>query len=397
MKSREATVSTGLAEASHWFALDGMRALAIVAVLIQHLTQWNQDRGWTFLSILHRLELGWVGVHAFFLLSGFLITDILLNCRRRLEARAGTEPSQVVRQFYLRRFLRIFPVYYAALFIVAALNFDGVRHTFFWHLLYATNIYNAVSGSSVWVVGHFWSLAVEEQFYLVWPWLILFTPRRWLGTMIAGSIAFGFGFRVIGYLAGMTQFTLYTSTLACLDSLALGALLAYSRGNDNWQPIMRRIVKFGWIVGPLFFLALTINRLIRGLGPAEFLFYNVAIALTSVSLVDWATRAPHKDHWLASKPLVWVGQLSYGVYVYHMIIIMMMRHAFTRMHISPDNVYISAPIDFALILVVAWASLRLLEQPLNELKRHFPYFPTRTLSATGASTSFSHAPQSIAV
>src|SRR5258707_12985436 len=133
-----------------------------------------------------------------FVLSGYLITGILLRCRRSIEA-GQSDVATALRRFYIRRFLRIFPPYYALLALMFMANFPGVRNTLWWHAGYASNFLFALQGSwTPWVTSHFWSLAVEEQFYVVWPFLILLVPRSRLVAVVISSTVSSPLFRLIG-------------------------------------------------------------------------------------------------------------------------------------------------------------------------------------------------------
>ncbi len=136
--------------------LDSLRAFAVLAVLFTHF--WRYDS-----------ELGELGVRLFFVLSGFLLTSILLRERDRSRELAISRP-RLLRDFYARRILRIWPIYYAALFASVLLGAQGIARTFAWHALFASNILFFLEQS--WTppeVAHLWTLAVEEQFYLVLP------------------------------------------------------------------------------------------------------------------------------------------------------------------------------------------------------------------------------------
>jgi peptidoglycan/LPS O-acetylase OafA/YrhL len=161
--------------------LDGLRAFAVFAVMLHHFLPLNRVLPEDFVT------LGSLGVRLFFVLSGFLITGILLRCRQRASD-GETKPSQQLRRFYVRRFLRIFPVYYVTLGIVALLNLPTVRESFFWHVAYLSNFLFSFLGRFEGPLSHFWSLAVEEQFYLLWPWLIVFAPRRFLHGIILMTV-----------------------------------------------------------------------------------------------------------------------------------------------------------------------------------------------------------------
>jgi peptidoglycan/LPS O-acetylase OafA/YrhL len=192
-------------------------ALSVTAVLIDHF--WPT-------CILDFVDLGHIGVRLFFVLSGYLITGILLRFRSSIEARRS-DAATALRRFYIRRFLRIFPPYYALLALMVVTKLPGVRNTLWWHTGYASNFLFALQGSwTPWVTSHFWSLAVEEQFYLVWPFLILLVPRSRLVAVVIAIIVSSPLFRLIALLAGANDVALYVATPSSLDALGLGSLLA---------------------------------------------------------------------------------------------------------------------------------------------------------------------------
>ena len=170
--------SSGISSNSgHIPALDGVRGVAAATVFIYHYGGGAHSADFAFRLVGKTIHLGWVGVSLFFVLSGFLITGILLDYMQRPKWRVT---------FYIRRALRIFPLYYFALFgaILVAwfLKTPSSRITPLWPLFFylqdIPQIVHTWALSPLFVVGHFWSLAVEEQFYLVWPFLLLFASRR---------------------------------------------------------------------------------------------------------------------------------------------------------------------------------------------------------------------------
>src|SRR5258708_7747412 len=157
--------------------LDSIRAFAILVVLIHHFLPVDKIIPTDFIT------LGLIGVRLFFVLSGFLITGILLRAR-------GEE--RALRQFYYRRVLRIFPIYYLTLIIIFVVS-PYLRSEGAWLAAYATNYITPFK--SLEPAGHFWTLAVEEQFYLLWPFLMLLAPARYLLKIIVASIVFAVLFR----------------------------------------------------------------------------------------------------------------------------------------------------------------------------------------------------------
>ena len=163
--------------------LDSLRAFAVLAVLFTHF--WRYDS-----------ELGELGVRLFFVLSGFLLTSILLRQREKA-AEFRLSRRRVLGDFYARRILRIWPIYYAALFGALLLGAEGVARTFGWHALFGSNILFFLEQS--WtppVAAHLWTLSVEEQFYLVLPLAALFLPLRALRPLFVALILAAIMFRV---------------------------------------------------------------------------------------------------------------------------------------------------------------------------------------------------------
>ena len=169
----------------HMAQLDTLRAFAVIGVLATHYMPTSRFAGYYAMG----------GVRLFFVLSGFLITSILLKSRSIMES--GKQlPRFTLFRFYVRRFLRIFPLYYFVLAVAAIADVTNVRETLLWNVTYLSNVYFFTRGHWAGPVSHFWSLAVEELFYLVWPWLILFTPRRFLMRLIICLIIIGPLFRI---------------------------------------------------------------------------------------------------------------------------------------------------------------------------------------------------------
>src|SRR5438045_1535479 len=151
------------ANREHMPALDGLRAVAVAAVLFAHFN----PKSWSHPLV----RLGHVGVILFFVLSGFLISGILLGSRDDIDDGA-VRRSACLRIFYVRRALRIFPIYYLTLFAVTLAGYQPVRERLGWLLSYTENVCAVFFGADFMYAEHFWSLCVEEQFYLVWPAII---------------------------------------------------------------------------------------------------------------------------------------------------------------------------------------------------------------------------------
>ncbi len=227
--------------------LDGLRAFAVLGVLWTH---YVPQELW-----LLGMNLGEFGVRLFFVLSGFLITSLLMDARGRI-LREEQTLFAALRQFYLRRFLRIFPLFYATLGVAFVLAIPPVRETLAWHTLYLSNIYMAESGTWPRAVAHLWSLAIEEQFYLAWPWVVFVMPLRFLPPAILSLLVIGPMFRSIGVLAGWNDVANRVLTPAAIDTLGYGCLLAYiSHGKTTDASAVRRharIMPCCWVTAHAF-------------------------------------------------------------------------------------------------------------------------------------------------
>src|SRR5579863_9160491 len=206
----------------HVRAYDGLRGIAIVLVLLRHLGEDLPARRLGGV-VDAALNAGWLGVDVFFVLSGFLITGILLDARGD-----EAQPSEgYFLRFYARRALRIFPLYYLFLAVTIFIARPPMPHGTWWYWSYTSNVLIARHGwpEGLWETGHLWSLAVEEQFYLVWPAIIAWTPRRRLPVLCVAIIVGAIAVRIALIHQG-AALGAYVLTPARADTLAVGAALA---------------------------------------------------------------------------------------------------------------------------------------------------------------------------
>ena len=204
--------------------LDSIRGIAVLLVVLHHWTEWGREFG---------NGLGNIGVQLFFVLSGFLITRILLVMRGDyLAGRASI--GEIFTSFQLNRIVRLWPVAFLTLMLVFAAGERFEQRTnMAWHALFASNILFFLRGDFISSLAHFWSLAVEQQFYLFWPFVVILAPRANLERIIFILIALAPAFRLTLYSAGLTNFAQFNVlTFANLDSLGMGALVA---GWPTWS------------------------------------------------------------------------------------------------------------------------------------------------------------------
>lgn len=186
--------------------LDALRAFAVFAVLVHHFLP-AELLTWQFAQ----LPWGFLGVRLFFVISGFLITGILLRARDEAAA-AGVLPTTVLFNFYARRCLRIFPLYYFVVLSGLALNLPPMREEWIWLVSYTLNLRISALGWYPENISHFWSLAVEEQFYLLWPFVVLFAPKPLLMRIAIGMVVIGIGYRALALANGFYGPAIYVFT-----------------------------------------------------------------------------------------------------------------------------------------------------------------------------------------
>lgn len=352
--------------------LDGLRFLAVLTVMVEH---WVHDR--------YKLYLPWgyAGVSLFFVLSGFLITGILL--RARDEAEAVGQPARVTLwRFYVRRFLRIFPLYYLAVVVAAIFLIEG-RAMLWPNLLYVSNIAQFLDGKWAGSVALFWSLAVEEQFYLVWPFAILMLPRRLIPATVVATILLAPAFRFGMALAMPDRDLIKVLPISCLDALGLGSALALLRMKEGGSRTFERVCL---LVGLPAWIALRLLVVYKLVPPAVATLEASAFCLVFTWLIARCAdgvRGP-AGVLLGWRPIVYLGTISYGLYVIHTLIYPI---AIAPIRIWPVPSVMAQPaLRFVVLLgcTIALASISwwLYERPINALKRHFPYVPGSVRAAT---------------
>jgi peptidoglycan/LPS O-acetylase OafA/YrhL len=349
--------------------LDALRTIAVAMVIATHWAP-KATRFWFN---------GGFGVKLFFVTSGFLITGILLEARNKAE-QLGVQRRAVLGNFYVRRFLRIFPLFYATLALIYLLRVQAAREFIWWLAAYLGNVVLAYRGAWVDGIAHFWSLAVEEQFYLVWPILMLFTPRKLLLPLIASAIVFAQLFRLILFLEGINGITVGVLPFACLDTLGLGALLAFLWQDRNGAAgrTALTILRIAAIAGCIGFFVLHIAS---GLGrtPAYCSWImTVTDGLTAFGAV-WLTvrglRGP--VGWLMNwAPLVYLGRVSYGLYILHPFmpgIVIRVFRALRMPGVTALSPIFLFGLNLAALVGVCSLSWHFFEKKINNFKRFFPY------------------------
>jgi peptidoglycan/LPS O-acetylase OafA/YrhL len=198
--------------------LDSLRFFAVSLVLIAH---WAHG-----LPYVERLRFSSIGVDLFFVISGFLISLQLYDFKSALENQRVTF-GKTLKVFYVRRILRIFPLYYFIIFVSSVFNTGEIRDALLWNIAYLSNFYFIKMNHWASTFSHFWSLSVEEHFYLVWPFVVLLTNRKNLPYVFIGVSLLAVLFRYISFSQTHDLFVVNIHTVSCLDLFMIGGALAY--------------------------------------------------------------------------------------------------------------------------------------------------------------------------
>ncbi len=334
--------------------LDGLRFLAFAVVFYHHFFPYARaENTW----LVAMAQAGRLGVDLFFVLSSFLITSLLL--------REKDERGQIdVGAFWTRRILRIWPLYFT--FVICAALFERPAWWYLAGLLTFTMNWTSLAGFYPSVTDHLWSISIEEQFYFGWPLLVLWVPRRWLPWVCLGMVAVSLTARLtlVSYSFDVSEQAIWVNTLARLDPLAIGALIALAWARRPWTlpPSIQWLVLLGgWA-------ALTVIH-DRGLVPMPSMHqvWTYLASAAILGLVVAATLGSGRGV-LTSRALVYLGRISYGLYVFHEPVL-----AGSPLHHWELPWFARLPVAFGLTVAIAALSYRLLEQPFLRLKERFTY------------------------
>jgi len=345
---------------SHKPQLDTLRAIAIGAVLVEHFAPKSYIPSW------HVFRLGYVGllgVLLFFVLSGYLITGILLSAR-------GTDLRKALKRFYVRRTLRIFPIYFLTLAILFAIGLPAVTNYFLWHAFYVSNVLFLWQPMVAPPIAHFWTLSVEEQFYVIWPLLILIVPYKWLLRVILATIATGVCWKVsivetLGYhLAGGLP------VVSCFDSLAVGALLAYLERDEMFRPKKKEILCALLAAG----IGIMLTQVIILMSVGGKMFAQVTGYLGPSLIFAWfvGNAAAGFEGWFGAifswRPLRYLGRISYGIYLYHYFMPRVFESLIEALGLRRPGELVALVLTCALTILTAAVSWHLIENPILRLK-----------------------------
>jgi peptidoglycan/LPS O-acetylase OafA/YrhL len=348
-------------------SLTGLRGIAILLVLLFH--------NFSYFQITY---IGWVGVDLFFVLSGFLITRILLSTKAN---------KHYFKNFYLRRILRIFPLYYLSilLFLIverilslpSGMTFShylAIYLIYFQNLLFFQKQDQSLGYS---ILNHFWTLSVEEHFYILWPWLVFYFKEKYLLLAIVLIIV---GSKILSLILlhqGMSWVAIYTFSFVRFETLAMGAMVAIL---INYRiKLVERYTK--WIftlscIAILTFFGYYIlkNGNLSVLNPGEGLLLSQSFILSLIgfffsSILVYSLTKNKFENFLSSKPLIFFGKYSYGIYVYHYPVYSLTAYYF---HLNSANpLFFNWPVEILISIVCSFVAAGIAYVSYNYYEKYF--------------------------
>jgi len=384
-----------MAQNNHYPELDGVRGIAILLVMGTHFVAFE---AWTLVDrvAVKVAGFGWMGVDLFFVLSGFLITGILLDTR---------ETNRYWSTFYARRALRIFPLYFAVIVGLLAVSYliiphvpdaIGWRDAQAWYWTYSVNWLIALN--SDWerahlFTGHLWSLAIEEQFYLFWPIVVWRVNRRSLIILCLFTCVGVLGLRLVLHLSGVSPISIFVGSPTRLDALLMGALAALLVRTSQQQWALPRLAAVLVVLGALMTLAaIAIERETHpyGLVMQTVGFSGISLLCTGIVLAARTTRPNCAlRRLLRNRVLIFFGVYSYALYMLHQWSELIVLRLFPPVEKLPTLLGLMLPwvllrAGFASLFAIGFAlvSWHLLEKHFLAFKPS--YHPARVCALSGA-------------
>ncbi|HNV24379.1 MAG TPA: acyltransferase, partial [Candidatus Omnitrophota bacterium] len=294
-----------------FIALDGLRGWAIVLVIFFHVA----FNGFPFNSgfTMFFYNFGWSGVDLFFVISGFLITNILLQSKTK---------KHYFKNFYFRRILRIFPLYYAFLIfnILFYKEINGVLYqVFYLSNFYLASVENIPAHTPAWLT---WSLSIEEQFYLLWPALIYFLRRKVMIFLTCFFIVAALFFRIAHFYYGVQPFISYVSFYARIDAIALGSLISLLINvSREYLYLLRKIAFYFLFIIPIFlYLIFDQNKIfyyVHSWGTVTYGFSLLAMLYAAILILTITSKSRLSELLFKNRLIVLIGKHSYCMYLIH--------------------------------------------------------------------------------
>ena len=342
--------------------LDGVRTIAVLMVVLHH---WYEGPSPIHLG-------GSMGVGMFFVLSGFLITNILLRQQDAFQSGIAGIRSRILKTFYIRRTIRIFPIYYLYVGCLLVFGIGHAREIWPWLVGYGYNILLFLTNN--WHSGyveHLWSLAIEEQYYLIWPVLILSCPPKYNWHLVLGFILLGMATRAGLYLqAPATQFSKFP--VCQFDAFGVGSALSLLWQKEKPIPYAAALMWLFWMI--------TLSIKLRWVQFYGISFLGQVIPFFAIGCAFFIYMAARGIRgipgYFFNNPFVsYLGKISYGIYLYHLFIPDFVKWSFQINGLEIPSVEVRWIIYSLLTLLICSASWFLIEKPINQLKDRFAYKP----------------------
>jgi peptidoglycan/LPS O-acetylase OafA/YrhL len=319
----------------------------------------------------------------FFVLSGFLITAILFKGREESD-KLNISKLSLIKNFYVRRALRISPIYYLTILILYFFeSFIGIdiKTDFVFLITYTTNFYIFFTKS--WhSIGHLWSLAVEEQFYFIWPFIIVFINKKYYLHVIVSFIFIGI---ISKYIFNNPGFG-HIITPTCFDAFGIGALLAWQvfYKLEKFKQFFIKL-SFVTIISFLLFIVCLISR--TWVVPCRTLVSIITMWVIAYIVINAPEKRLRLKFILDNKFLIFIGKISYGIYLYHNLLPEALDSKFIDKYLNiylPTTIktnYISSVLfieNLILIILLSWVSYIFIEKKFLNLKKYFEYDERKT-------------------
>ncbi|CAN5397760.1 acyltransferase [soil metagenome] len=347
--------------------LDGLRGFAILAVVFHHFGV--HPPGW--------IDWGPVGPSVFFMLSGYLITISLWKLKKE-PTRNAWHFGSLIAGFHARRMARVLPLVFLLLIVGSLLGFEEYGKTWPWHLTFLSNVAIIVKNEWIGTLSHLWSLSLQEQFYLLWPLVLLLPVRTFPYVMVVLVLAAAV-FRLVCILQGSTELFRWLALPASIDAFATGAFVAWF--------LRHRLVKSTsslrsvWLFLVLALASLAFSRYLRFLpdsNPATAAVEIFECAFFGWLLLHLIDRPQSMAaRFLCFRPLIYVGRISYGIFIFHTLIsVLVPKWLGLDTYIAEGHHLLGAAFLAAVSIAVATASWYCIEQPLNAWIRRVDFSPT---------------------
>lgn len=343
--------------------IDALRAIAVAWVLIDHYSPAGHG------------PVGWLSVSLFLMISGYLITQILLRGRDAAEA-SGKTRRRLIGHFYARRMLRIAPAYALAVLATFAVHAPEFEGTLAWHLTFQSSVLYALTNEwgPPWQLAHIWTLSVQEQFYLLWPLVMVTTPRRYLPLAVLAFGLLGPLYRGLIWTSGHgEEVVAFTLLPASMTAICLGASAAM---------LERRGLEPSWFAGPRPWWLLAALAVFVSLGVADppgggwrYLVLDFVWLVPLAALLMSASLGMQGPvGWLLEQGwLQYLGRISLGIYLYQFLGFELAAWLLQQGGLFYGKGPMLTVLSLLVTVTMAHLSWTLMERRMNGLKRHFPY------------------------